>query len=53
MSDRILILSNKPARIIKEIDVPFERPRDPALRWMIRLPSKEIYLLLKKGVQND
>lgn len=55
MSDRILILSNKPARIIKEIDVPFERPRDPGITLddTFAKLKREIYLLLKEGVQND
>lgn len=32
MSDRILVLSRKPARILQAFDVPFDRPRHPSLR---------------------
>lgn len=31
LSDRIIVLSNKPATIKKEFKIPFERPRDPNL----------------------
>lgn len=55
MSDRILILSNKPARVIKEIEVPFERPRhhDMTLDAHFIKLKREIYLLLKEGGQDD
>ena len=32
LSDRILIYSERPARILEEIPVPFPRPRKPELR---------------------
>ena len=32
LSDRILIYSDRPARIIEEVQVPFPRPRKPSLR---------------------
>ena len=32
LSDRILIYSGRPARIVEEISVPFPRPRQPELR---------------------
>lgn len=32
LSDRILVYSSRPARILEEIPVPFERPRKPELR---------------------
>ncbi|WP_112180220.1 MULTISPECIES: ABC transporter ATP-binding protein [Paraliobacillus] len=31
LSDRIIVLSSKPATIKKEFNIPFERPRDPNL----------------------
>ncbi|MFB9860209.1 ABC transporter ATP-binding protein [Salinicoccus siamensis] len=51
MSDRILILSDKPAKIIKEIQVPFERPRhhDITLEDTFTKLRREIYLLLREG----
>ncbi|WP_411843804.1 ABC transporter ATP-binding protein [Salinicoccus sp. HZC-1] len=55
MSDRILILSNKPARIIKEIEVPYDRPRnhDITLDEEFTRLRREIYLLLREGNQDD
>ena len=32
LSDRILVYSGRPARILEEIRVPFTRPRQPELR---------------------
>ncbi len=32
LSDRVLVYSSRPARILEEIPVPFQRPRDPSLR---------------------
>ena len=32
LSDRVLIYSERPARILEEIPVPFDRPRKPELR---------------------
>ncbi len=32
LSDRVLVYSSRPARILEEIPVPFERPRTPELR---------------------
>lgn len=29
LADRILVLSARPGRIVREVDVPFDRPRDP------------------------
>ncbi|MBT5049741.1 MAG: ABC transporter ATP-binding protein [Rhodospirillaceae bacterium] len=31
LADRVLVLSARPGRIIREVVVPFERPRDPAV----------------------
>jgi NitT/TauT family transport system ATP-binding protein len=31
LADRIVVLSARPGRIIREVVVPFERPRDPAI----------------------
>jgi NitT/TauT family transport system ATP-binding protein len=33
MSTRVLVMSARPGRIIGEFDVPFDYPRDPALRF--------------------
>lgn len=55
LSDRILILSDKPARIVKEIDVPFKRPRhhEMTLDDTFAALKREIYGLLKEGSNND
>lgn len=55
LSDRILILSDKPARIIREITVPFKRPRqhDITLDDEFARLKREIYGLLKAGFRND
>ncbi len=50
LSDRIVVMSDRPGRIIREIRVPFSRPRPPEIRTdpeFHRL-SDEIWLLLRK-----
>ncbi|GAB3063490.1 ABC transporter ATP-binding protein [Salinicoccus sesuvii] len=51
MSDRILILSDKPACVLKEIEVPFARPRhhDITLDATFNQLKHEIYQMLKVG----
>lgn len=49
LSDRILVLSPSPSTIVREIDVPFARPRSEAL-WtdpMFNALKFEVYELLK------
>ncbi|MFA7744144.1 ABC transporter ATP-binding protein [Salinicoccus roseus] len=55
MSDRILILSDKPARIAREIEVPFERPRnhDIILDGSFTKLKREIYHMLRAGDEDD
>lgn len=55
MSDRILILSEKPARIAREIEVPFERPRnhDIILDESFTKLKREIYHMLRTGDEDD
>jgi ABC-type nitrate/sulfonate/bicarbonate transport system ATPase subunit len=55
MSDRILILSEKPARIAREIEVPFERPRnhDIILDESFTKLKREIYHMLRAGDEDD
>jgi ABC-type nitrate/sulfonate/bicarbonate transport system ATPase subunit len=50
LADRIYILSDKPARVLKEIVVPFERPRDQSIRTRpeFQAYASEIYTLLMK-----
>lgn len=33
LSSRVLVMSERPGRIVDEIEVPFEYPRDPAIRY--------------------
>ena len=49
LSDRIVVLGNRPANIIKEIAIPFSRPRDEAIRLSEEFIDlkKEIYQLLR------
>lgn len=50
LSDRILVLSNKPAKVLEEIIVPFARPRAPSVmddEEFHRL-RQQIYRLLQK-----
>ncbi|MFZ3589715.1 ABC transporter ATP-binding protein [Bacillus sp. DJP31] len=44
LSDRIFVLSNKPARIVAEFKVPFPRPRDE------NLPLQEQFLECKREI---
>lgn len=54
LSDRIVVLGNRPANIIKEISIPFSRPRDEEIRLSedFLYLKKEIYQLLR-SVLND
>ncbi|WP_369403629.1 hypothetical protein [Gracilibacillus boraciitolerans] len=54
LSDRILVLGSKPAQVIKEINIDFERPRREELTLTpeFLLVKKEIYQTLR-GVLND
>lgn len=54
IGDRIFVMSARPGRILVEISVPFERPRDPAAlradpRWSVLFG--EIWGLLREQVQ--
>lgn len=51
LSDRILIYSDRPARIIETVEVPFPRPRQPSLRDdpSFAALSKELRHRLIKG----
>lgn len=54
LSDRILILSNKPAHVQKEIRVPFQRPRSTELMLnheFIEIRREIIELLKRSAVQ--
>ena len=53
LADRIAVISPRPARVERIIDVPFERPRNESMK---SLPDflqmrQEIWALLKKGVE--
>ncbi|UWG95805.1 ABC transporter ATP-binding protein [Dehalobacter sp. DCM] len=50
LSDKILVLSKPPARVIKNFEIPFPRPRDPELIFAKDiLPLKtELFHLLEK-----
>jgi len=53
LSDRIIVLSDSPAVVLKEIEVPFERPRTDTVWEDARFqPLKnEIYDLLQSGMK--
>jgi len=54
LSDRIFVLSKRPANIIKEIKVPFTRPRDQDLLFHPDFLQfkKDIYYLLQNQKEN-
>ncbi len=41
LADRVLVLSARPGRIIREVIVPFDRPRDPSV-----MRSEEFHTLV-------
>jgi NitT/TauT family transport system ATP-binding protein len=45
LADRILILSEKPARIVADLAVGFERPRDPLSNEFMRLRAECVHWL--------
>ena len=45
LGDRILILSEKPARIVADLTVPLERPRDPLSSEFMRLRAECVHRL--------
>lgn len=51
LADRIIVLSPRPARIQRDIAVPFARPRDEALKTSAAFLDirREIWSLLKQG----
>ncbi|MFD2612342.1 ABC transporter ATP-binding protein [Paenibacillus gansuensis] len=55
LSDRIFILSSKPAAVIREIQVPFARPRTDAVKLLPEFTElrRTIYELLKPDRQPD
>jgi len=50
LSDRVVVMSERPGRIRRVIDVPFARPRAPEIRTdaLFHRLSDEIWLLLRK-----
>ena len=51
MSTRVLVMSNRPGRIVAEFEVPFDYPRSPDLRFdpEFALLSGEISHALRGG----
>ena len=51
LSDRIFIISKNPARIINEVIVPFDRPRNQDLYFQeeVLQYKQKIYSYLKEG----
>lgn len=49
LSDRIYVLSNKPTSVLREVQVPFDRPRRQELVWETQFIAlrREIYELMK------
>jgi len=52
LGDRILILSEKPARIVADIPVPLKRPRDPLSADFTRIRSDCVHWLRGRGEDN-
>ncbi|MFC0189566.1 ABC transporter ATP-binding protein [Fictibacillus aquaticus] len=51
LSDRIVVLSQKPARVLREFEVPFPRPRSEEILLTPEFleVKKEVYYTLKQG----
>ncbi|WP_345240489.1 ABC transporter ATP-binding protein [Pontibacillus salipaludis] len=51
LSDRVVVLSERPATVQKEFEVPFDRPREESLLLSEEMLSwkREIYQVLKRG----
>ena len=49
LSDRVIVMSQRPGRIVREIPIPFRRPRDPEVRTRedFHRLSDEIWQLLR------
>lgn len=45
LSDRVVVLSARPGRIVEIVDVPFGRPRDPGIRREQRFLDTELRVL--------
>jgi NitT/TauT family transport system ATP-binding protein len=48
LSDRILVMGRRPSRIIEDLRVPFQRPRDPSVE--ARPDFNDLYLHLKDTI---
>ncbi len=50
LSDRIIVMSERPGRVRREVEVPFERPRAPEIRThpTFHALSDEIWMLLRR-----
>jgi NitT/TauT family transport system ATP-binding protein len=51
LSDRILVMGQRPSTIIEDVRVPFERPRDPSIEADPRF--NELYLHLKASIHRS
>jgi len=55
LSDRVIIFTNRPAKIAEDIQIPFPRPRKPALRSDAQFDfiSKKIWGLIHMTMQKE
>jgi NitT/TauT family transport system ATP-binding protein len=55
LGDRVVVLSARPGRIVAEFEVPFERPRTPALRATQQFGQleQEIWRVLREEVNSS
>ena len=55
LSDRVVIITPRPGRVLAEIAVPFERPRDEGHRTLPEFSAlrHDIYLRLKAAHRDD
>jgi NitT/TauT family transport system ATP-binding protein len=53
LADRVIVMSPRPGRIIREVTIPFERPRRPLLKTESRFQEvrREIASLIMVGIQ--
>ena len=40
LSDRVLVLSERPGRLLTSVDIPFPRPRDPTIKTSVEFLKK-------------
>jgi NitT/TauT family transport system ATP-binding protein len=55
LADRVIVMSPRPGRIVREVVIPFERPRQPLLKTEARFQEvrREIASLIMAGIEAE